>query len=304
MLNWIRLAFQMNLPNISWMDNTTRIAAAEKAALVYLYVASPPPQGMVNYTLTMDPNSYYYNQIAIREFTTRLELLSLTTVQPARPYWPSTISPLTVNCQYNRGLNIVTFPAAILQTPFFNASWPMAMNLGSIGMLMGHEFLHGFDNNGREYDGHGVRRNWWPADIVQNFIVKSQCLIYQYGNITVQGTNIDGVKTLPENIADNGGLHTSFLAYQYYLNSLSNKTEKLPPTTPPLTANQLFYVAHAQTWCQVASDEGIKIQVRDDVHSPGIGRVNGPLVNSPDFAAAFNCPINSPMNPEKKCDLY
>ena len=196
--------------------------------------------------------------------------------------------------------------------PFFDFDYPMAVNLGRIGMVMGHELLHGFDNNGRQFDKDGVRRQWWDDTVVANFVTKSQCIIKQYDNINVQGSMVNGTFTLGENIADNGGLHMAWLALQWYKESLwTNRTEydPVPQTSKkPLTTDQLFYWANAQTWCTKATDAAIANQIRTDVHSPGEARVWGPIVNQPDnsFAKAFECKVGSRMNPAPadKCDLY
>ena len=186
----------------------------------------------------------------------------------------------------------------------------MAMNLGGIGMVMGHELLHGFDSTGRQFDKDGYRRQWWPTSVITTFTRKTQCMIDQYNGITVQNSTVDGFWTLGENIADNGGLHMAYLALQWYKQQLAafNLTDPLPPAKDPLTTDQLLYWAHAQTWCTKATDEAIARQVWIDPHAPGEARVWAPLVNQPDsqFAKAFSCPVGSRMNPpaNRKCDLY
>jgi len=184
----------------------------------------------------------------------------------------------------------------------------MAMNLGGIGMVMGHELLHGFDNNGRQFDKDGLRRQWWDDNVIIAFGRKTKCLVDQYDNIKVQGSKISGIRTLGENIADNGGLHMAYLALQWYKDQLSQwgLQDPTPPSKNPLTTDQLFYWAHAQTWCTKATDAYIAQQVVYDVHSPGEARVWAPVVNQEGFAKAFNCPVGSKMNPppNRKCNLY
>jgi len=183
----------------------------------------------------------------------------------------------------------------------------MSVNLGRIGMVMGHELLHGFDNNGRQFDKDGVRRQWWDDSVIMAFTKKAQCIIDQYSNITVQGSRVNGTFTLGENIADNGGLHMAFLALQQFKAVLANASQFDPVpinTKAPLNSDQLFYWAHAQTWCTKATDAAIARQVTTDVHSPGEARVWAPIVNQEGFARAFNCPVGSRMNPANKCDLY
>jgi len=172
---------------------------------------------------------------------------------------------------------------------------------------MGHELIHGFDNSGRQFDKDGLRRQWWDPQIITNFVAKTQCMINQYSQITVQGSRVNGSFTQGENIADNGGIHMAFIALQKYKAMLAAEglSDPLPVTDHPLTTDQLFYYAHAQTWCTVATDAHIANQVRTDVHSPGQARVWAPLVNQKDFAIAYNCPVGSKMNPgAASCDLY
>jgi len=180
------------------------------------------------------------------------------------------------------------------------------MNLGGIGMVMGHELLHGFDNSGRQYDKDGVRRQWWDPTVIAAFTNKTQCMINQYNNITIQGSRISGSRTLGENIADNGGLHMAMISFQTYKAALAKQgmTDPVPPSANPLTSEQLFYWAHAQTWCTSATNASIASQVLTDVHSPGEARVWAPVVNQVDFATAFSCKPGSRMNPVSKCDLY
>ena len=126
------------------------------------------------------------------------------------------MNPSLVNAQYSSRQNAMTFPAAILQAPFFDFDYPMSVNLGRIGMVMGHELLHGFDNNGRQFDKEGVRRQWWDDAVINAFRAKTQCLIDQYSGINVQGAQVNGSFTQGENIADNGGIHMAYLALQWY----------------------------------------------------------------------------------------
>ena len=256
--------------------------------------------------MTITRDQFYYNWLQIQQMRADDEWQQLTRPISRAKF---TMNPSLVNAQYSSRANAMTFPAAILQEPFFDFDYPMAVNLGRIGMVMGHELLHGFDNNGRQFDKDGVRRQWWDDTVVANFVDKSQCIVRQYDNITVQGSRVNGTFTLGENIADNGGLHMAWLALQWYKEQLyANRSEvdPVPPSRSPLTTDQLFYWANAQTWCTKATDAAIANQVRTDVHSPGEARVWGPIINQPDdsFAKAFKCPVGSRMNPATKCDLY
>ena len=305
LITWIRQAFERNLPSISWMDDATRAVALDKAYAVLELVGGPENGNWGDYSqVTITRDSWFMNWFQIQGMRARDQWVQLTKPISRGRF---TMNPSLVNAQYSPMANVMTFPAAILQEPFFDFDYPMSVNLGRIGMVMGHELLHGFDNTGRQFDKEGIRRQWWDDSVIYAFRNKSQCIVDQYDNIVVQGARVNGTFTLGENIADNGGLHMAYLALQWYKDVLArnNTIDPVPTNTKaPLTSDQLFYWAHAQTWCTKATDAAIARQVVTDVHSPGEARVWAPIVNQDGFAQAFNCPVGSRMNPAKKCDLY
>ena len=305
LITWIRQAFERNLPSISWMDADTRAVALDKAYAVLELVGGPEAGNWSDYTvLQLRRDRLADNVFQVLRLRTAEDWLQLT--RPVSRYTFS-MNPSIVNAQYSPLANAMIFPAGILQRPFFDFDYPMAVNLGRIGMVMGHELLHGFDNSGRQFDRDGYRRQWWNDSIIAAFTAKSQCLIDQYDNIEIQGSRVNGRFTLGENIADNGGLHMAFLALQWYTAQLAERglSDPVPPAaSQPLNSEQLFYWGYSQTWCTKATDAAIARQVVTDVHSPGEVRVWAPLVNQEGFARAFNCPVGSRMNPESKCDLY
>jgi predicted metalloendopeptidase len=172
-------------------------------------------------------------------------------------------------------------------------------------MVMVHELTHGFDDQGRQYDGSGTLRQWWTNTSVSEFKRHATCFENQYGHYEYRnGTfsaHVNGLLTLGENIADNGGIH---LSYKVHRKAVEADAQVLPQTSPPTTADQLFFLRYAQNWCQLTTDEYIRNQLLTDPHSPAFARVNGPLSNFEPFAQAFKCPPGSPMNPTKKCSLY
>jgi predicted metalloendopeptidase len=173
------------------------------------------------------------------------------------------------------------------------------LNYGALGVVAGHEISHGFDNQGAGYGADGALKNWWSADAKKKFNEKAKCFENQYSAITDKqtGLQLNGKMTLGENIADNGGVHLAFGAYR-------NVTKDV--TLPGLDFNrdQLFFLGHANVWCLNARDEFVRNQIKYNVHSLGRYRVNVPLMNSQDFANAFNCKKGSKMNPDKKCTLW
>merc|ERR1712013_477893 len=201
--------------------------------------------------------------------------------------------------------------AGILQPPFFKGGWPRYLNYGAIGMVIGHEITHGFDDQGRQYDGTGSASPWWSQETIEAFAVQAQCFIDQYGNYTVpelvdilgeEDAHLNGKNTQGENIADNGGIHESFRAYMRSVENLGQEP-KLPGLAE-FTNEQMFFVSYAQVWCEIQTPEHLLGQILGDPHSPGKFRVIGPLGNSEDFQREFSCPADAPMNRVDKCKLW
>jgi predicted metalloendopeptidase len=176
--------------------------------------------------------------------------------------------------------------AGIMYPPFLDASLPYMMTAAPYGMVVGHEMTHGFDNSGRLFDGVGAYRNWWSNASAAEFDARAQCLVDQYSGYSVAGMHVDGEQTLGENIADNGGIGIAFDTYRRVATSAE-------PLVSGLTNDQLFFVAFAQTWCEVALDIAYWQQILVDAHSPAPFRVLGPLSNLPAFAQAFQCSASS-----------
>ena len=206
---------------------------------------------------------------------------------------------------YEPTSNSINFPAGILQSPFFDASFSAAQNYGGIGAVMGHELSHGFDDQGRLYDGTGKLHNWWQNATVDAFKVKTTCLSNQYSAFEVlPGVHVNGNLTLGENIADNGGVKTAFHAFQRHMRRYNVGAHKKTHAVPALTNEQVFFVSYAQLWCAKETDDFARLRVKTDVHSPPKFRILGPLQNSDAFATAFGCAAGTPMNPVQKCQLW
>ncbi|KDO20797.1 hypothetical protein SPRG_13613 [Saprolegnia parasitica CBS 223.65] len=211
------------------------------------------------------------------------------------------LSASTVNAYYDPSANKMVFPAAILQAPFYSAhAMPIIANYARIGMVMGHELTHGFDDQGRNYDANGNLRMWWSPSVSKTFDIKADCLAAQYSSFEVTSLDasmrigfVDGRLTLGENIADNGGLKLAYLAYAATQARPISKAE-----------TKLYFTAFAQAWCEKRSDAYAELLLGLDPHSPGKWRVNGPLMNSALFAETFQCPVGSPMNPPHKCVVW
>uniref|UniRef100_A0A8C3GJU6 Endothelin-converting enzyme 1 n=1 Tax=Cairina moschata TaxID=8855 RepID=A0A8C3GJU6_CAIMO len=218
---------------------------------------------------------------------------------PCRHRWSMT--PPTVNAYYSPTKNEIVFPAGILQAPFYTRASPKSLNFGGIGVVVGHELTHAFDDQGREYDKDGNLRPWWKNSSVEAFKQQTACMVEQYSNYTINGEAVNGKHTLGENIADNGGLKAAYRAYQNWLKK-NGEEETLP--TLGLTNHQLFFVGFAQVWCSVRTPESSHEGLITDPHSPSRFRVIGTVSNSWEFAEHFSCPLGSPMNPPKKCEVW
>ena len=293
----IQDAFEAGLADLDWMDDTTRAAAIEKKQLLANKIGYP--DSWRDYSaLTTEPHSHLANVMAANRFEN-----DRTLAQVGHPIDRSEwfMPPSMVNAYYHPLRNEMVFPAGILQPPFFDHTYPMAMNYGGIGMVMGHELTHGFDDTGRQFDGLGRMKPWWPEETVKRFEERTQCVIDQYDAYEVApGLHVNGQLTIGENIADLGGTREAFRAWKAYEASHGEGVAAVPP----LSTDQLMFVAFAQGWCTVASPQYEKMQVVSNTHSPSRFRVNGPLSNLPEFAETFSCPVGTPMHPEKTCEVW
>ncbi|KOX79211.1 Endothelin-converting enzyme 1 [Melipona quadrifasciata] len=304
MIDQVRKAFTKNLKNLDWMDAETRRAAEEKANAITDMVGFPnfilkPNELDERYSdLIIKKNEYFQNNIRVNKYNLRKNLEKLD--QPVnKTTWIMT--PPTVNAYYWPTKNQMVFPAGILQSPFYDIENPNSLNFGGIGVVMGHELTHAFDDQGREYDLHGNLNQWWNNATIERFKNRTECFVEQYSKFGIHGQHVDGRQTLGENIADNGGLKAAFHAY---LSTPKSYKDQLPLPGLNLTHRQLFFLNFAQVWCSSVMSEAIALQIKKDSHCPPKYRVIGSLSNLPEFATEFNCPEGSRMNPVHKCEVW
>lgn len=207
----------------------------------------------------------------------------------------------TVNASYSPQTNYITFPAGILQPPFFNFTADDAMNYGGIGGVIGHEISHGFDDSGSQFDATGNLRMWWTPDDRKKFEERANCVVEQFNGYQVldDGTKINGRLTLGENIGDLGGLHIAYDAFQ-----MSMKGKPRPENIDGFTPEQRFFISWAQVWGAKYRDEAIRQMVVGNTHSDPRYRVIGPLSNMPEFAQAFGCKIGDKMVRDNRCRIW
>ena len=206
----------------------------------------------------------------------------------------------TVNAYYNPSMNEIVFPAGILQPPFYTQGADDAVNHGAIGLVVGHELTHGFDDRDESTTPAATLCDWWTPSVGEEFDRRASCIERQYSEyIAIDDLHVNGKLTLGENIADLGGLYLSFAAYQ------ASREGKLPEATVSgFTAEQQFFLAHAQAWCQLIRPENARLRVVTDPHSPARFRVNGPLSNLPAFQKAFACKSGDRMVRADRCQIW
>uniref|UniRef100_A0A8C2X702 endothelin-converting enzyme 1 n=1 Tax=Cyclopterus lumpus TaxID=8103 RepID=A0A8C2X702_CYCLU len=243
-------------------------------------------------------DSFFQNMLNFYNFSSRVMADQLRKT-PNKDQWSMT--PPTVNAYYMPTKNGIVFPAGILQAPFYAQDHPKALNFGGIGVVMGHELTHAFDDQGREYDKEGNLRPWWQNSSVEAFRQRTECMMDQYNHYTVNGEHVNGKQTLGENIADNGGLKAAYHAYRSWVQK-NGEEKRLPAVN--LTNDQLFFLGFAQVWCSVRTPESAHEGLVTDPHSPPRYRVIGTLANSPDFSRHFNCPAGTPMNTGRRCEVW
>jgi putative endopeptidase len=212
------------------------------------------------------------------------------------------MTPPTVNAYYDPPLNDINFPAGILQPPFFDNSKDPAVNFGGIGVVIGHEMTHGFDDQGSKYDAKGNVKDWWTPTDRNEFDTRTDCEVKEYNGFEpVAGTHLNGKLTLGENTADNGGIR---IAYQALMSTLADEHQNPETTIDGYTSQQRFFIAFAQVWCENRTDEVQRVSAKTDPHSPGKFRVNGVVRNFDEFGKAFGCHKGQPMMPEDACRVW
>lgn len=306
MIRTIRDAFNELLAENHWMDDETRAVAKSKANSMNLRVGYPeflkdPDELSKKYVmLTITRDYFLENILNVMKFDAYRNLQKLR--KPVdKEKWSA--KPAVVNAFYNPNKNDIVFPAGILQPLFYSQHFPKSLNYGGIGVVIGHEITHGFDDKGRQFDKDGNMMQWWNDATVKAFRQQAQCIVDQYSKYKLQEVNlyVNGRMTQGENIADNGGLKQSFRAYKKWV-SIHGEEPLLPGVN--LTHDQLFFLNYAQIWCGSMRPEDARTKIHSSVHSPGPVRVLGPLSNSEDFATAYECPTGSPMNPAHKCNVW
>lgn len=294
----LQTALGERIEALEWMSEQTKSKAQEKLGTFIVKVGYP--DNWKDYTALEIKNDSYWANICRTNVFAHNDMMEDEGQPVDRTEWG--MSPQTVNAYYNPTTNEICFPAAILQPPFFNPDADDAVNYGGIGVVIGHEMTHGFDDQGRNYDKDGNLSAWWNEEDEEKFNERAQVLVEQYDKIVVlDSLHADGRYTLGENIADQGGL---LVSYQAYMNTLKGKD--VPADIDGFTYSQRFYIGYANLWAQNLRPQEIMRRTKTDVHSLGKWRVNAALRNIEDFYTAFDIKEGDAMYlaPEERINIW
>jgi predicted metalloendopeptidase len=272
-------AFGQSIDGLTWMTDATKVRAKEKLSKITTKIGYPDKWR--DYSgLSVNPEDLMENYRSSRKVEYARMINKLGTPVD-RLEWGMT--PQTVNAYYNPSLNEIVFPAAILQSPFFNKDAEPALNYGGIGAVIGHEISHAFDDQGSQYDAEGNLKNWWTDEDRDAFKSLTERLVAQYSDYEpVTGKNVNGKLTLGENIADLSGLSIAYKAYQLSLDG------QVPPKVAGWTGEQLFFVGWSRVWQRKYREAEMIRRLLIDPHSPSQYRANGPVMNIDAFYQAFD----------------
>ena len=290
MIENLRTAYRERINDLSWMSSETKEKALKKLN-AFTYKIGYPDKWRDYSKLTIESDSYVQNIIRVRKFGYNRMLEKLG--QPVdKSEWY--MSPQMVNAYYSSSNNEIVFPAGILQPPFFHKTFDHAINYGGIGAVIGHEFSHGFDDQGSKFDWDGNLNSWWTEDDREKFDQLAKKLGEQYDSYSpVEGMNVNGKMTMGENIADLGGVTLAYNALQ-----LEYKEDK-PDNIEGFTWQQRFFLGWANVWKGNIKEEEMVNRLKSDVHSPAEYRVLGPLVNFEPYYQAFgSCETGSMYKPD------
>jgi endothelin-converting enzyme/putative endopeptidase len=294
----LRAALQERIENSDWMDEATRTEALAKLAAFEPRIGYP--ENWIDYSnLEVRRDDLLGNVIRAQQFAFDLDLERLPNPVD-RTLWA--MNPQTVNAYYNPLLNQITFPAAILQPPFFDPNADPAVNYGAIGGVIGHEIGHGFDDQGRQFDGSGRIRDWWTEETAAEFEARTAAFGAQYDAFEpIPGLHVNGELTMGENIGDLGGLEMAYSAYRRYVAEHGE-----PPVIDGLTGDQRFFLSWAQVWRGLIRENALRERILTDPHSPAEYRANGPVRNIDAWYQAFGVEPGDAMYipPEQRVRIW
>jgi putative endopeptidase len=288
-------AFGERVGELAWMDETTKARAREKRTQMAYLIGYPSTWRV--YDFPLDKKLHTANVLGGRAFEVQRQLAKVD--KPVdREGWQMT--PSTVNAYYDPQLNQMAFTAGGLQPPFYSSRSSLAVNMGTIGVTIGHELTHGFDDEGSQFDAKGNLASWWEPETRKRFEARTQCVVDQYSAYeALPGVHINGKLTLGENLADIGGVKLAFRAYRALRKGAEERL-----LADGFDEDQQFFLSWGQSQCTKWREERVRTLLQTDPHSLQQFRVNGSVSNIPEFASAFSCAEGKALNPKQRCDVW
>ena len=291
-------AMDEDIKQLDWMSDTTKVEAKKKLDAFRDKIGYPDKWRDYS-SLTIKRDDPVGNVIRVAEFNDHRSLAKIGKPVDEKEWG---MTPPTVNAYYNPSMNDINFPAGILQPPFYDFKIDPAVNFGGIGVVIGHEMTHGFDDQGSQFDPQGNVRSWWTPEDKKKFDERTGCEVKEYGGFEVApGQTLNGKLTLGENTADNGGLHIAFAALMETLaKNGTDPSTKIDGYTPA----QRFFLGFGQVWCENQTEQVARLRAKTDPHSSGQWRTNGSVQNFDEFGKAFGCKAGQPMMPADACHVW
>ena len=295
MVDTIEASLREDIKSLPWMTDATKTRALEKLVAITNRIGYTDKwRDYTNYKVIRGDAFGNSQRGNLFQFAHDMEKIGKPLDKGEWPY-----PPPTVNASYNPLQNNITFPAGILQPPFYDNQADDAMNFGGIGAVVGHELTHGFDDQGRQFDPQGNLNDWWTKEDADEFKKRTKCVVDQYSSFTaIDDVKVNGELTLGENVADNGGMRVAYMAL------IASMAGKEPAQIDGLSAQQRFFLGWANVWCQNRRDAVYRLAAQTDPHSPGKNRVNGVVSNMPEFREAFSCKAGQPMVRANSCRVW
>ena len=299
MVNELETALGQDIQTLPWMSDATKAQAQIKLKAIDNKIGYPDKWRDYS-KLTIHRDDYLGDYFAANEFESKRQVAKID--KPLdRNEWQMT--PPEVNAYYDPSYNEIVFPAGILQPPFFDKNADDAVNLGAIGIVIGHELTHGFDDQGRKFDAQGNLHDWWTEQDGKEFEKRASCIANEYGNFTaVDDLKLNGKLTLGENTADNGGARIALMALENII--AKDKANPAAQTVDGYTPEQRFYLGFGEVWCEMRRPEFNRMLVTVDPHSPGEFRINGVVQNMPEFEKAWSCKAGDAMVSANACHVW
>jgi len=299
MVDALETSLDNDIQGLSWMSDETKKQAKVKLQAIRNKIGYPDVYRDYS-SVTIKADDLLGNVRRTTEFESKRQIAKIDKPLDRREWG---MTPPTVNAYYSGSLNEIVFPAGILQPPFFDKTMDDAINFGGIGLVIGHELTHGFDDQGRKFDPAGNLRDWWTEQDGKEFEKRVSCVADEYSNfVSVDNMKLNGRLTLGENTADNGGARIALAALERMI--ADDKTGKEGQSIDGYTPEQRFFLGFGRVWCEKQRPEFLRMQVSTNSHSPGKYRVDGVVQNMPEFQKAWGCKAGQPMVAENACHVW